>query len=133
MQVTVKQYSQTLYEATKEKSQSEIDKIVVNFVNILAQEGQLKSQQLIVEKFKEIYNQENKIIQAQVITCEKLDFSLQQYLKKYLSKKYKAQEVVINNKIDRNIQGGVILKIKDECLDGSIKRQLEELKKSLAN
>ncbi len=131
MQATVKQYSQALYEATKEKSQSEVDIAIANFVNILAQDGQLKWRQLIVKSFEEIYNQENKIIEVEVTTCQKIDSHLRHHLEQYLGKKYMAKKIIINEKIDKDIQGGIILQVRDERLDGSIGCQLAELKKRL--
>ncbi len=131
MRATVKQYSQALYEATKEKSQSEVDMTIANFVNILAQDGQLKWRQLIVKSFEEIYNQENKIIEVEVTTCQKTNSYLRHHLEQYLSKKYMAKKIIINEKIDKDIQGGIILQVRDERLDGSIRCQLAELKKRL--
>jgi F-type H+-transporting ATPase subunit delta len=37
----------------------------------------------------------------------------------------------IKQKIDRNLIGGVVLKVDDTLIDGSIKRQLENLKDTL--
>jgi len=131
MQATIKQYSQVLYEMTKSKSPSEVDKVVASFVDILAHNGQLKIQKSIVKKFGEIYNQENKIIEVQATSCQKIDSHTQHYLEQYLSKKYAVEKIIINNKIDKDIQGGIILQINGERLDGSIRRQLVELKKRL--
>ncbi len=132
MLATAKQYAQALYETTQEKSQSEVDKIITNFVNVLAQAGQLKLQSAIIKKFETIYNQEHKIVEARVITCQKLEANFQEQLEQYLRKKYTAQKVIINHQVDKNIQGGIILEVKGERLDGSIQRQIRELKKKLA-
>ncbi|MFA4818059.1 MAG: F0F1 ATP synthase subunit delta [Parcubacteria group bacterium] len=51
----------------------------------------------------------------------------------YVSNKYKAKEVAIKNKIDENIKGGIIIKIGDEIIDGSLSARLNSLRKTLAD
>ena len=131
MKITAQQYAKSLYEATKEKSQNEIDNAVKNFTKILIKNSHLKLEANIIKKFKEIYNAENKIAEAEVISREVLSNTLLNNVSKYVSTKYQAKEVVLNNRIDKNIQGGIIIKVGDEVMDGSVERQLRELKECL--
>ena len=48
-----------------------------------------------------------------------------------MKEKYKAKEVVIKNKIDENIKGGIIIKVGDEIVDASISGKLRSFKSSL--
>lgn len=128
MRVTSVQYARALYEATKDKKHQEIDKLILNFVKTLAGSNQLRLENNIIEKFSEIYNQENNIIEAEVTSCEKLSSQLADKLVHFIKKKYSAEEVVIHNKIDASIGGGIIIRIGDEIIDASVKRQITELK-----
>ena len=48
-----------------------------------------------------------------------------------MKKKYQAKEVVLKNIVDENIKGGMIVRVGDEVMDGSIAGKLGELKKIL--
>ena len=133
MKITATQYSRTLYELTKDKSKSEIDNIVVNFVKLLNQKRQLKLAPKVMAKFNEIWNEQNEIVEAEVTSREKLDQDVITRVSTYVSTKYKAKEVVLNNKIDLNIKGGIVIKVGDEIMDGSVQTQLNNLRKILTS
>jgi len=105
--------------------------VVSNFIKELDKNGQMKMADGIVKKFQEIHNAENGIVEAEVITKEKISESLDNKIKQFVKEKYSAKEVVLKNIIDENVKGGIIIRVGDEVMDGSIKRQLEELKNSL--
>lgn len=131
MKATATQYAKALYEATKDKSQKEIDDILADFVKLLSKNNQIRLAGNVSKKFGEVYNKEHGIVEAEVISCEKLDNSLVHKLNNFLKDKYKAKEVVIKNIIDKTIKGGVVIKVGDEVMDTSIKRQIIELKNIL--
>jgi len=128
MKVTPTQYAKALYEITKDKSHQEIDGVVANFLQVLIKKNQTKFAPKIIGSFKKIWNKEGGIVEAEVISMHKLEDSQIHKIESYIKEKYQADKVVINNKIDENIKGGVIIKVGDEVLDGSIAGQLRELK-----
>ena len=130
MKVTVTQYAKTLHELVKDKSQKEIPEIVSGFVKILAKNNQIKNNGKIIDKFSAIHNQENGIIETEVVSREALSSGLINKLHK-LKKKYQAKEVVLKNVIDKKIKGGIVIRVGDEVIDGSVDRQLQNLKNNL--
>ncbi len=131
MKVSAQQYAKALYEVTKGKSEKEIDAAVLGFVKILQKNNQLGLKKDISKKFHEIYNQENGIVEAEVISREKLNSQLVDKLIRFIKEKYSAKEVVINSKIDEGVKGGIIVKVGDEIIDGSIEKQLNNLRNIL--
>lgn len=131
MRATVTQYAQALYEATKDKSQEKIDGILANFVKTLSKNNQTKLAGNIEKKFEEIYNRENGIVEAEIITRYKIQDTRYKQIEDFIKKKYKAEKIIIKNKIDEEIKGGIIIKVGDEVMDGSVERQLVDLKKEL--
>ncbi len=127
------QYATALYEMSKGKSQSEIDEIVANFVKVLAKNNQVKNAESIIKKFKEVWNRKEGIVEAEVVSREKLNLGMKNEIERYVEKKYKAEKVEIIEKIDKDIKGGIIVKVGDEVMDGSIGKQLQNLKKSLTS
>lgn len=133
MKITIAQYAKTLCVLTENKSQSAVDNIIAKFLKLLKKNKQIKLTNKIIEKFSEIYNKKNGIVEAGVISREMLSNSLLNKVSNYVSNKYKAKEVVLNNKIDEKIKGGIVIKVGDEIMDGSVERQLRELKNNLIN
>jgi F-type H+-transporting ATPase subunit delta len=52
-------------------------------------------------------------------------------VKEYIEKKFGAKEVRLKKIIDENIKGGIIIRARDEVMDGSIAGRVNELKKVL--
>jgi len=131
MKITTTQYAKSLYEATKEKSQLEIDSVVANFFKLLQKNGQMKLAKKTIEKFLDIYNKDQGIVEAEITSREVLSNELLNKIKTYIINKYSAKEVGIKNIIDEKIKGGIILQVGDEMMDASVRKQLIELKKNL--
>lgn len=131
MKITATQYAKSLYELTVGKSEQEVDGVVGNIIKVLQKNRQMKLVKKIIERFSEISNKEKGIVEAEVISCEKLSDKLRKEVSSYVSIKYSAKEVVIKNKIDLNIKGGIVIKVGDEVMDASVARQLQELRINL--
>jgi len=131
MKITPTQYAKTLYELTLEKSQNEIDAVIPEFSKLLVKKNQMKLLPKIIEKFNHIWNKNNGIVEAEIISCEKLADELSNKLRNYISNKYQAKEVLINNIVNESLKGGIIIRVGDEVMDGSVERQLKELKMQL--
>jgi F-type H+-transporting ATPase subunit delta len=131
MRVTSAQYAKSLYEATLDKSHSEVDVLVSNFVKVLAKNGQMRLKNEILRKFEAVSNMKNGIVVAQVISQEKLSEGMIEKLNGFIKKKYQAEKVEIENTVDEKIQGGVIVKVGDEIFDASVKGQLKKMRSAL--
>ena len=93
MKITTTQYAKSLYEATKEKSQLEIDSVVANFFKLLQKNGQMKLAKKTIEKFLDIYNKDQGIVEAEITSREVLSNELLNKIKTYIINKYSAKEV----------------------------------------
>ncbi|MFZ2226044.1 MAG: ATP synthase F1 subunit delta [Candidatus Moraniibacteriota bacterium] len=131
MRITSIQYAKSLYEATAEKSHGEVDVLVSNFVKVLAKNGQMRLKNEILRKFETVSNMKNGIVVAEVSSREKLSEGMIENLTKFIKEKYQAEKVVIENKIDEKIGGGVIVKVGDEVFDASVKGQLKKMQQIL--
>lgn len=132
MKASATQYAKTLYELAANKNKSEIDGIIANFAKLLAKNNRLKMAPAIIEKFGNIWNRENGILEAEVESAYPLDDETSGKIKKEIKERHGAKEVILNNKINKDIRGGIIIKIGDEVTDGSVKKQLKMLKQALA-
>ena len=133
MKASATQYAKTLYELASGKNKSEIDSIATSFAKLLAKNNRLKMTPAIIEKFGNIWNRANGILEADVESAYPLNDEISGKITKEIKEKYGAKEVILNNKINKDIKGGIIIKIRDEVIDGSVKKQLKMLKQALAS
>lgn len=132
MKITVNQYAKSLYAATEDKSQKEIGEAVSNLIKILQKNRQFKLVSKITKKFTEIWNQEKGIVEAEITSREKLHGEASTQVLAYIKEKYLAKEVILRSIINEKIQGGIIIRVGDEILDGSVSGQLKMLKNNLS-
>lgn len=133
MKITVQQYAKTLLELTDRKTEQAVSDVVKKFAEVLKKDGQIKNAGKIMEKFSEIYNAKHGIVEANVISSRELSRDKIQQVENFIKEKYSAKEVIVKNIVDEKIKGGIIIKVGDEVLDGSVSGQLKKLKKSLSN
>jgi ATP synthase F1 delta subunit len=132
MKATATQYAKSLYEATKDKSHKEIDGVVANFLKIVDKNGQLKLKNGIIGKFGQIYNAQNGIVEAEVVSREKLKEGILNDVRTYVRRKFGAKEVVLKNVVCEKIKGGIIIRVGDEVMDGSVAYRLLKLRNNLS-
>lgn len=131
MKISTVQYAKTLLELTDGKSEQEIFVMVKSFAELLKKDGQLKNTGKIMEKFSQLYNTKHQIVEAVVVSRRELDLKMIENVQEFLQKKYGAKSVQIENVVDEKIKGGLIVKVGDEILDGSVNSKLNKLKKVL--
>lgn len=81
--------------------------------------------------FVRLYNQHEGIIQVQVISAYELDDSEKKSLHEALGKST-GKKVEMDVEIDPDILGGIIVKIDDTVLDGSVRHKIRKLKNQFA-
>jgi len=131
MKISSKQYAQTLFELTQDKSENDIDNVVRKFAEVLKKNKQMKLFADIIKKFSDSYNKENGIVELEVISAREISEEQIEKIKDFVKDKYKARKVLLVKKIDQKIKGGIILKVGDEILDECVNRKLQELGRML--
>ena len=131
MKITTKQYAQTLLDLTENKSEQEVPAIVQKFADQLKKDGQLKNAGKIMEKFSELYNAKHGIVEAEVVSKSEMGENELRKIEEFIVKKYGGNKVEIRNIVDEKIKGGIVIKVGDEVIDGSVSAQLKKLKREL--
>lgn len=80
----------------------------------------------IIDEFTDLYNKVNHIGTGIAKTAVKLDKDQLQRLADSYAKKYGLQELHLENEVDPEIIGGVVLKVQGRVIDGSVKHRLEK-------
>ncbi len=131
MKITAKQYALSLYEAVDGKSSAQAKVMIAKLVELLAEKNLLAKADKIAGEFVKIWNEKHGIVEAEVVSAKELNKETIKLLKEYILKLSGAKEVLVSEKGDKGILGGVIIKYGDKILDGSLKTTLSDLKDNL--
>jgi F-type H+-transporting ATPase subunit delta len=106
------------------------DKVLGNFLNLLVQKKRAEILPEIAEAYQVMVDEEQNISHGSVISAVELSDELQAKVRATLEK-LTGKKVELTISVDPSIIGGVIAKVGDLVLDGSIKAQLAGLKDSI--
>lgn len=107
-----------------------VDKIMSNFLNLLVQKKRAEILPEIAEEFQIMVNEEKNIVHGSVVSAVELNSDLQAKIQATLEK-LTGKKVELSTSVDPTIIGGIIAKVGDLVLDGSIKAQLAGLNDSI--
>lgn len=110
---------------------SKINNNLKNFLKILVEKGRISSLKSIKLTFKELLNDKHNIIEGTVISAIALTNEKVKELEEKLSKKYN-KNVTLENKVDESILGGVLVRLGNTQIDGSVKTRLDNIKDQLS-
>jgi F-type H+-transporting ATPase subunit delta len=110
---------------------SQIDKEMLNFMKILADKDRLSLIAGITEAFKASLNDKNNILEGIVITAVPMKGDELEGLQGKLSAKYN-KTVILKNKVDESVLGGVLVRLGNEEIDGTVKNRLDKMKEQLS-
>lgn len=119
---------------TKEKKKTfisifkgKIDEDLLTFLLILVEKDRILFLNEKVDELKKIDLENKETIIAKITSAKPLKEYQRDALKDKISKKYN-RKVILAETVDPNIIGGVIIRIGDELIDGSVRNTLDELK-----
>jgi F-type H+-transporting ATPase subunit delta len=128
MKLTNKKYAQALFESVDGKNEKEINVVLKNFTDLLIKNNALAKINKIIEEFNAIWNKKNKIVKATITTAQEIDKSISQSLEDYIKKLSGAEKLEVENKINKDLISGTIIKYGDRILDNSLKTKINNLK-----
>lgn len=120
------QFAKALYEVTKDVPQSQLPETIEQFVLILQKNNKLKKIEYIIEEFVNYSKKQEGIKIITIETSRKLEDAVLKKLKKTFGEKSEITEV-----INKDLLGGIKIKVDDLVYDASLKIQLARLKQSL--
>ena len=109
-----------------------ISQMAYNFLCVLAGKGRARHMEGIAEEYKKMWYAENNIMDVTVTSVRPLSADQRRRLADRLSASY-GKRIVMTEKIDPSIMGGLKVTCGDRMLDGSVKTKLNELRSSMKN
>lgn len=116
----------------KKVFENEINEELLSFLLLLIEKDRISYLKEKYNQFRLIYFEEHNMIEVEVRTAISLTDEQRTSLKENLENKYNKQ-IVLLEKIDKTLIGGIIIKAGDDVIDSSIKTKLEVMKNIMVN
>jgi len=109
----------------------EMEDMVRNFLVLLVRQDRLNLLPDILTTFRALLNEHRGIQVVEVTTSEPLASSERDQVAARLAQ-HLGHQVVIETRVDPNIIGGLVARVGDKVLDGSVRGRLDRLRAALA-
>ena len=107
----------------------DIDEESLEIIDYLVDKNRMDLIRYIVSEYLKIYYLENNQVEVTGIFSKELSEEQVNRLKEKLEKKV-GKKIILKIEVDKDIIGGGVIKMGDQIIDGSIKRQIENIKNS---
>ncbi len=110
---------------------SNVSELTTSFIQQVVEHKRESILQVICEEFINQYNVLKNIARVTVTTTQPLTQENKEEIIKKIKSDYQLSEVQLEEKIDKSLIGGMVLRMGDKQLDASIRRQLSDIKQEL--
>lgn len=132
MKISPLDYARVLLEMTNGKSEDDIRKAISFFSQALRRHHKIDSVHRILSLYGKLFDQRNGIVQLVVRTPIPLREKEIQDIRTFVYTQYpKSQKVILEERQDKNLVGGVVLEMGDERFDMSIRKKYDQFKRIL--
>ncbi len=107
------------------------DKMAMNLLYLLVNKGKFSLIKGIYQNFSQLVDELQSIDKAEVTTAVPLDKEERQRITQYLAQ-IRGKQIVMTEKVDAGIIGGMIARVGGKIIDGSTASRLAALKNALA-
>ncbi|KAJ4839565.1 hypothetical protein Tsubulata_002271 [Turnera subulata] len=118
---------------TEIATEAKLSDITKNFLVLVAENGRLRNLEIIAKKFVELTRADKGIVKAVVTAVEPLAPQEEQELKETLQDILgHGKKVILEQKIDANILGGIVVEFGEKVLDMSIRARAQQMERLLS-
>jgi ATP synthase F1 delta subunit len=110
---------------------SDADERVVNFLELLAERHRMPALFRIKREFDALWAEENKLLPVTVTSAIELDQRLVDEIGKRIEDQT-GRRVELSSNVDPEVLGGLMVRVGNMVLDGTVRNRLERLRKSVA-
>lgn len=114
-----------------EKIFSNLDKMTINFLKVAIDKNRMNILDEVKLNFKNLVNEKLNKVDGVAVTAVSMTNEEIKGLEEKLSKKYN-KNVTLKNIVDETVIGGVLVRLGNEEIDGTVKGNLAKLKENLS-
>lgn len=129
--ISPKKYAVILHQVLAGLPDRDVTSAVQLFVKLVARHKDLSKADRIIRAFQKIADKQENITAVNVITAQAIEPHLLDTVQKDLEAVLNTQ-VRLSHSVDHAVIGGAIVKYGDTVVDGSVRKRIELLAKSLA-
>ncbi len=120
----------TKYEIIDSVFSGQINNKIINFLKVLIDKKRFNELDNIIQAYSDELDKINNIKRVEVVSAVELtDEQIKKLTEKLQNKLQK--NVIISREINKDIIGGLVIKIDDDVIDNSLKNKLESLSKNI--
>ncbi|MCP4571806.1 MAG: F0F1 ATP synthase subunit delta [bacterium] len=107
-----------------------VESVLLHFVYLLVDKNRIENFRDIGEKYAALVEAEKGVVRAQVVTAITLSDDLSEQLNAKLAART-GKTIILEKRVDPAVVGGVKVTLGDYVLDGTVRTNLDQLKKTL--
>lgn len=112
--------------------EGKVGRPVLGFLHVLVEKRREPLLDAIVSEFDELVDERTGRVQAAVTSAKPLDTDLADTLRETLEQRTQ-RRVVLDQRVDANVLGGIRVSLGDLVIDGTLRRGLSDLRRALAS
>jgi len=117
-------------EALTDRLGGHISQRTLAFLKFLVKKKRIRALRAILERFRELWNEERRLVEVRVTTALRLEVDQRETLSEKIEK-LTGRKVELAEEIDPWILGGAVVSYGDRVIDGSIRTQLGLMRKRM--
>lgn len=110
---------------------SQFGELMQDFLGLVFDNNRMDCIVEIADAFIEKYDEKNAIVEATVTTTINLDEDQAKKLESVIQQRFSVNKVNLTKIVDPSIIGGVIIRVGDQVVDGSVVKRFNDIKKTL--
>jgi F-type H+-transporting ATPase subunit delta len=108
----------------------QLNPLLMSFLGVLNQKGRLKSIVQISEAYDDLLDELLGKIEVDVTVAHRLTDAQFEEVRRKVSQALK-KDAVVHQYVDDKIIGGLVIRVQDQLIDGSVKAQLDAMRRQL--
>jgi F-type H+-transporting ATPase subunit delta len=104
--------------------------LMLHFLGLVNEKGRLNILSSIAGAFDELFDQQQGKVEVDATVAEKLSDEQLEAVRQKISEALK-QNAVVHQYVDPQIIGGLVLRVRDQLIDGSVRAQLAAMRQKL--
>lgn len=130
-QASSQQFAVSLYEVLAKTEKAEVKNKLRNFLLVLKKHKSLKKSDKIIRLFGQYFDKMTGLVEVEVTSAASLKEETRRKIINHLEKSLN-KKVVVHEKIDSSLIGGLKIRYEDTIIDGSLKNKLEILRNKIS-
>ena len=129
--ISIKNLARAIFESTVGKEGNDMEALTTASALFIKNNNLLWKKEEILLALENIINKENSTIKIKVSTTSKLPEETKNEIENFIKERYKVQKVIMENKEDQKLLGGIKIQIGDEIIDATLSNKLNQLQSYL--